>query len=174
MLSRQLLASLGLAVLIGMGAGCSYYNQDINDVSGVTDAELKKMMEVPEGDSTELGVLEISADETMELLLDPEIAKSATDALIANKRRLIGTVLETSPGSETPFVILDGGTHGDQACKVKCLLAADQRDALKKVKAGDEIRVTGSSDGVITSGTLEFKKCILNSSAASAAPAPKP
>jgi len=57
---------------------------------------------------------------------------------------------------------------------VKCLLAADQHDALKSVKTGDEIRVTGSSDGVITSGTLEFKNCVLNTGAAPAAAAPKP
>jgi len=176
MLSRQLLASFGLIVLIGLGAGCSYYNKDINDVSGVSDAELKKMMEAPAPGSAEPGVLEMSADETMELLLDPEFGKSANDVLKASsKRRLTGKVLETSAeGSETPFVILDGGTHGDQPCKVKCLMAADQSDALKSVKAGDEIRVTGSSDGVITSGTLEFKNCVLNTGAAPAAAAPKP
>jgi hypothetical protein len=174
MTSRQVLIAAGLAALCVIGSGCRYYSSKPEE-SGVTEAELKKIMEAPTTDSTELGVLEMSADETMDLLLDPEIAKSATDALKANKRRLTGTVLETSPeGSETPFVILDGGTHRDQACKVKCLLAADQSDALKSVKAGDEIRVTGSSDGVLTSGTLEFKNCVLNSGAASAAATPKP
>jgi hypothetical protein len=174
MTSRQLLVAAGLTALCAIGPGCRYYSSKPDD-SGITETEIKKLMEAPAPGSTEPSVLEVSADETMELLLDSEIAKSATDALKANKRRLIGKVLETSPeGSETPFVILDGGTHGDQVCKVKCLLVADQRDALKNVKAGDEVRVTGSSDGVITSGTLEFKNCILNSGAASAAPAPKP
>ena len=173
MVTRHLLVAAGLAACL-VAQGCRYYSSKPDD-SGVTEAELKKIMEAPAPGSTELGVLETTVDETMDLLTDPDVAKSAADSLKANKRRLIGTVLETSPEeSETPFVILDGGTHRDQVCKVKCLLAADQRDALKNVKAGDEIRVTGSSDGVFAGGTLEFKNCVLNSGAASAALAPKP
>lgn len=174
MIPRGILVAAALAVLCVIGPGCRYYSSK-PDESGLTDSELKKMMEAPAPGSAKPGVLELSADETIELLLDPETGKSATDTLKASKRRVSGKVLETSPeGSETPFVILDAGTHRDQACKVKCFLVADQLDTLKDVKAGDDVRVTGRSDGVITSGTLEFKNCVFNTGATSAASAPKP
>jgi hypothetical protein len=172
--SRQLLIAAALAALSVIGSGCRYYSSK-PDESGLTDSELQKMMEAPAPGSAEPGVLELTADETIEVLLDPELGKSATDVLKVSKRRVSGKVLETSPeGSETPFVIVDAGTHRDQACKVKCFLAADQRDTLQDVKAGDDVRVTGRSDGVISSGTLEFKNCVFNTGATSPAPAPKP
>lgn len=171
--SHRLFTALAIAVTCWMGAGCSSYNKDINDVTGVTEEELKKSMEGAASDGPH--VIETTAEETMALLTDPEVGTAAAEALKATKRRLLGKVLEISPeGSETPFVVLDGGTHNNQACKIKCLFAKSQAESVKEAKVGSDIKITGSSDAVITSGVLEMKDCTFDSAAPAKASTPKP
>src|SRR5678815_2434937 len=141
MSSCRLIAAFGPAILVAFVVGCSSYYKDINDVTGVTEEDLKKSMEASASEGP--AVVQATAEETIGLLLDPDIGSSAADVLKATKRRLIGKVLEVSPeGSETPFVVLDGGMHGDLACKIKCSLAKGQGADLKGIQVGDEIRIT--------------------------------
>jgi hypothetical protein len=174
MFLRQLVASTALGALILVAGGCG--SSKPNDAPGLTEAELKKTMEQDPGVPQKPSVMELSAVDTMEMLTDTRAAEALSKALQNSQRLVTGKVLEPCPAnSESPYVILDGGTHNNLAYKVKCTFAADEREAVVKVKAGDEIRVEGKCDGVLKGDTLEFTNCVFDSAAKPAAPdAPKP
>ena len=171
MISRRLFAAAGLAAVFIGAQGCGYYSSKPEDENGLTDAQLKKMME--DAKDAKPTVLETTAEETIELLTDPETADGAAKVLKEFRRRVVGKVLERCPdNSVSLFVILDGGTHKKRAYKVWCTFAADQREAVKQIKAGDEVRLEGASDSVLKEDTLELTNCVFASAAKSAAAPP--
>ncbi len=164
MTSLKIFATTGVAALFVAVQGCGYYSSKPNDGPGVTEADVKKIMD--EAQSADKGptkpaVVEFNAEEMMEGLTFPMAASSIRSALAGGRRRVTGKVLELNPAeSESLFVILDGGTHQGKAYRVKCTFAADQGAALKQVKAGDKIHIEGTSDGIVNDATLEFKDCV--------------
>ena len=164
MISPRFLVAIGLVILIVIAPGCGSYSSDPADGPGLTEAELKKMMADAAADPPPPRVMELTAEETMELLTNPTTAATVSDSLKSFRRRVIGKVLEVSPDKiESLYLVLDGGKHNDRAYQVKCNLAADQREALKGVRAGDEVRLEGTSDGVLSDVTLEFQECVFDS-----------
>jgi hypothetical protein len=181
------LLSALVAVLLLLGCGTSSSSN-----SGVTEAEIAKMMEDAKAEAAKLPAFETPAEEMVDLLTsDPSSAGPAEQGLagikqgLVGKRRIItGVVVDRSPEmSDSPFLMLDGGTHNSKAYKVKFNFTDGNREELKAVTIGDSVRVEGISDGELKDDTLEFKECVLNpvnqpastgSDGAGEKPGPKP
>lgn len=164
MTKRCWLSLAAVVTVLAFALGCGS-SSNSGGGPGLTEAELKKMMEQVANDSP-TRLPETTAEETMELFTDPMGAQMAKSGVAGVKRLMLGTILEVSPAEgEAHFLVLDGGTHNGKAYKVKCIFGTDQREALTKLKAGDQVHVEGTSDGVVNDVTLEFKDCILSSDA---------
>src|SRR5436190_22101357 len=91
---RQFLGSVGIALLFSVSPGCYYSNP--NEGSGVTDGDLKKLMEQEPPKSDKPRVMELTAVETIELLTDASAAQAAQKSLQEHSRRAVGNVLARS------------------------------------------------------------------------------
>ena len=171
MILRRTLAVAAVALSLAAAHGCRYYSNE--PPAGLSEADIKKMMEAdPSAGPVAPRILESTAEETMETLSDSSAAEAQMKALKNNPRRMIGKVLEKSAeGSETPFLILDGGTHRGMAYKVKCIFPATEGNTLKEIKAGDEVRVEGKCESDLAGDTLELKNCVLAGADAPQTPA---
>jgi hypothetical protein len=150
-----LTALVAVPLLLGCGSSSS-------SNSGLTEAELAKIMESAKTDPSYVPIFETPAEELLALLIsDPQAA--AKRALAENRRIVTGVVVSCSPDeSDGPFLMLDGGTHQGKTFKVRFNFTDRHREELKSVKVGDSVRVAGNSDGEIKEETLEFNECVLS------------
>ena len=171
MRARQVLGSIGIAILFAVAQGCYRHP---NEGSGVSEADLKKIVEQKTPNTPK--VLEFTAAETIERYTDPRAAQAPPSSK-DHPHRVVGNVLERGPDeADAPYVILDGGIVEEKTYKIKCLFPADQREAVKKVKKGEEVRIEGKCDGQFKDNTLEFTQCSFfeSSSPTPAKPDPSP
>lgn len=155
------LTALLLAVPLSLGCGSSGSS---NKGTGLSAAELEKMMEADKEEAAKAAAAQVTAKELVEsLAADPSKAESARSALAGKKRLVKGTVIERSAEeSDSPFLILDGGTQKDQAYKVKFIFAKDQASEIASAKVGDTVQISGTTAGYLEDATLEFNGCTLD------------
>ncbi|MFN0016820.1 MAG: hypothetical protein ACKVP0_01095 [Pirellulaceae bacterium] len=129
--------------------------------SGLTPAELEKMMADEKGATAMAPGPEVTAEKLLEsLMAEPSTSGSAKKAVAERKQIVTGTVLDRSPKeAESGYLTLDGGTHNGKPCKLKFQFAINAFEDVADVKVGDKTRIMGSTDGEIKEDTLEFKEC---------------